>query len=453
MLFSSLLFLCFFFPAVMLLHRVLPARLRNLFLLLASVFFYAWGEIRYVPLIAALALSNWLLGMVMDHSRAGRRRFWLVIALGVDLGALCFYKYADFFLTAVGLRALSPHVSLPLGISFFSFQAMGYLIDVYAGRIKAEKSLTDYATFLLLFPQLIAGPIVNFVEIKEQLKVRTLSADDLETGMMLFIKGLAGKVLLANQLGILWARAGGAGFATLSSPAAWLCIAAFGLQIYFDFAGYSLMAIGMGRMLGFRFPANFDHPYATTSITMFWRHWHMTLSRWFRNYVYIPLGGNRRGTARGIFNMLVVWLLTGLWHGASWNFVLWGLYYFIFLTLERTVLKRWIGRRTFSRYLYTLLVVLLGWVLFAFEDLAMGLAYLERMFSLRMGPDVLYYLRNDFVLLLVSVLACIPPVVRRVTAALSHNAAVRCAAYGGLLILSVACLLGDSYNPFLYFRF
>ena len=213
------------------------------------------------------------------------------------------------------------------------------------------------------------------------------------------------------------------------------------------------MAIGMGRMLGFKFPTNFDHPYATASITMFWRHWHMTLSRWFRNYVYIPLGGNRRGTARGIFNMLVVWLLTGLWHGASWNFVLWGLYYFVFLTLERTVLKRWVDRRTFSRHLYTLLVVLLGWVLFAFEDLGEGFRYLQRMFSLQMGVDVLYYLRNDFVLLLLSVLACIPPVVRRITGALSGNAVLRCAVYAGLLILCVACLVGDTYNPFLYFRF
>ena len=260
-------------------------------------------------------------------------------------------------------------------------------------------------------------------------------------------------MLLANQLGILWDFAQGRGFALLSSPAAWLCIVAFGLQIYFDFAGYSLMAIGMGRMLGFTFPANFDHPYATTSITQFWRHWHMTLSRWFRNYVYIPLGGNRRGTARGIFNMLAVWLLTGLWHGASWNFVLWGLYYFIFLTLERTALKRWTGRRGALHYAYTLLVVLLGWVLFAFEDLRQGAAYLQTMFSLRFGVDVLYYLRNNFVVLTLSVLLCIPPIVRWAQRLVSKNCWVRCAVYGCLLLLCVASLLNDSYNPFLYFRF
>ena len=371
----------------------------------------------------------------------------------MDIGFLAYYKYAGFLLGIVGLQAIAPEVVLPLGISFYTFQTMGYIIDVYRRRIPAERNLLDYSTFVLLFPQLIAGPIVNYVDIAAELKRRTLTLENMEAGMKTFIKGLACKVLLANQLGLLWERAQGAGFAALSAPAAWLCIVAFGLQIYFDFAGYSLMAIGIGRIFGFKFPTNFNHPYAAVSITDFWRRWHMTLSGWFRNYVYIPLGGNRRGLARGIMNMFVVWALTGLWHGPSWNYVLWGVYFFIWLTLERTVLKTWLARAGGVRNVYALFVVLIGWVLFTFEDLEQGALYLQRMFSWNFSGDVLYFLRNNIILLILAVAACIPAAARRITRWMSCNRITASVTYGGLLLLSIACLIGDTYNPFIYFRF
>ena len=453
MLFSSLLYLCFFLPIVIVLHGVLPVRMRNGFLLLASVFFYAWGEISYVSLIAMTAVANWLFGLAMHKSEGGKRRLLLILALIMDIGLLAYYKYAGFLLGIVGLQAFAPQVVLPLGISFYTFQTMGYIIDVYRKKIPAERNLLDYSTFVLLFPQLIAGPIVNYVDIAVELKKRTLTAEHMEAGMKTFIKGLACKVLLANQLGLLWERAQGAGFDTLSAPAAWLCIIAFGLQIYFDFAGYSLMAIGIGKIFGFKFPMNFNHPYAAVSITDFWRRWHMTLSGWFRNYVYIPLGGNRKGVARGIVNMFVVWSLTGLWHGPSWNFVLWGVYFFVWLTLERTVLKNWLARAGGIRNVYALLVVLIGWVLFTFEDLGQGTEYLQRMFSLRFSVDVLYFLRNNIVLLVLAVAACIPPAARKITQWMSYSRITASITYGGLLLLSIACLIGDTYNPFIYFRF
>lgn len=453
MLFSSLLYLCFFLPIVIVLHGVLPVRMRNGFLLLASVFFYAWGEISYIPLIAVTAVANWLIGLAMRKSEGGKLRVLLILALVMDIGLLAYYKYAGFLLGMVGLRAFAPQVVLPLGISFYTFQTMGYIIDVYRKKIPAERNLLDYGTFVLLFPQLIAGPIVNYVDIAAELKKRALTAEDMEAGMKTFIKGLACKVLLANQLGLLWERAQGAGFDALSAPAAWLCMIAFGLQIYFDFAGYSLMAIGIGHIFGFKFPTNFNHPYAAVSITDFWRRWHMTLSGWFRSYVYIPLGGNRKGFARGIVNMFVVWTLTGLWHGPSWNFVLWGVYFFVWLTLERTVLKNWLARAGGLRNVYALLVVLIGWVLFTFEDLGQGVEYLRRMFSPRFSVDVLYFLRNNIVLLVVAAAACIPAAARGITRWMSYNRFTACAAYGGLLLLSIACLIGDTYNPFIYFRF
>lgn len=453
MLFSSLLFLCFFLPIVIILHSILPVKLRNTFLLLASVSFYAWGEISYFPLIVITASANWLMGLIISKTEGNIRRIMLINTLIMDIGLLAYYKYAGFLLGIVGMQEFDPQVVLPLGISFFMFQTMGYVIDVYRKRIEVEHNLLDYGTFLLLFPQLIAGPIVNYKDIAIELKHRTLNTEHMEEGMKIFIMGLASKVLLANQLGLLWQQAQGTRFTLLSAPAAWLCITAFGLQIYFDFAGYSLMAIGMGRILGFQFPKNFNHPYASVSITDFWHRWHMTLSGWFRDYVYIPLGGNRKGLMRGIINMFVVWALTGLWHGPSWNYVLWGIYFFIWLTLERTLLKRWIAGASVLCHIYTLIVVLIGWVLFTFEDLTQGMLYLQRMFSATFSNDVLYFLRNNMILLILAVCACIPPATRKITHWMSYNRITACISYGGIMLTCVACLIGDTYNPFIYFRF
>lgn len=451
MLFSSLSFLVWFLPAVVLVHLVLPARARNAMLLAASVFFYAWGEMAYVPLVLASMAINYALGLGCSASCAWLRHASLALSLLVNFGALAYFKYAAFFLETVGLGAWAPEVSLPLGISFYTFQTQAYVVDVWRKKVPAEKNPVDYGAFILLFPQLIAGPIVLYTDVRRELKARSLDARALETGMALFIAGLAAKVLLANPLGALWERM--RALEALSMPGAWLGVAGFGLQIYFDFAGYSLMAIGMGRMLGFRFPQNFDHPYAARSVREFWRRWHMTLSGWFRDYVYIPLGGSRRGTARTVWNLLLVWTLTGLWHGASWNFVLWGLWFFVFLVLERFALGGWLARHRAVGLAYTLVVVFLGWVLFAFESVADAAAYGARLFCFAGGTDWRYPLRDSAVLLLMAVLACMPPVAKRAWALLEAHAVLRAAVLALVLALCVAALVNAEYNPFLYFRF
>ncbi|MDR3050376.1 MAG: MBOAT family protein [Oscillospiraceae bacterium] len=449
MLFSSLPFLVLFLPAVLLLHLAAPRPIKNAVLLLASVLFYAWGEAAYAPLMLVSLVLNYAFGLACASPRRWVRGVGVGLSLAVNLGALAYFKYADFFLRAVGLAALAPRVALPLGISFYTFQIQAYVVDVRRGTVPAERNFVDYAAFALLFPQLIAGPIVLYGDVRAEIKRRGVAPADMERGMALFVAGLASKVLLANPLGGLWSAAGGGA----SSAALWLGIVAFGLQIYFDFAGYSLMALGMGAMLGFRFPQNFNHPYAAISVRDFWRRWHMTLSGWFRDYLYIPLGGSRGGALRTLRNLFIVWALTGLWHGAGWNFVAWGLWYFVFLALERFVWGARLARLPWLGRAYTLLVVLLGWVLFAHDSLGQAVIYLGGMFALRPGMDWVFPLRGGAVLLAVSALCCAPPVVRGAYNWLGRHAALRAAVMTGLLLLCVASLVNADYNPFLYFRF
>lgn len=451
MLFSSLLFLSCFLPVVLLAHLLLPKKLRNPFLLMASIVFYAWGEIRYVPLVLFSMALNYLLGRCAATGTQGKKRVFLILSLCFNLGALCYFKYADFLMQTLGLSAYAPHVALPLGISFYTFQTQAYVIDVYRGKVPPEQRFIDYATFILLFPQLIAGPIVLYTDISTELKKRQVDAASLEAGMGAFITGLAMKVLLANPLGGLWETLQGPAYP--NAPAAWLGILAFGLQIYYDFAGYSLMAIGMGRMLGFRFPQNFNLPYAARSIRDFWRRWHMTLGGWFREYLYIPLGGSRKGTARTILNLFIVWFLTGLWHGAGWNFVLWGLWFFVFLVLERYAIGGFLERHRIFSHAYALLVVLLGWVLFAFEDLSEGMAYLGRMLTFTPEKTFLFPLQGHAILLSIAVLCCVPPVIRTGQRLLARYAPLRVSALLLTLLLCIAGLVNADYNPFLYFRF
>lgn len=451
MLFSSLTFLVWFLPAVILLHAVMPKRARNAFLLAASVFFYAWGEIRYVPLVLLSMGLNCVFGLGAASGRRGLRNASLIGSILVNIGALVYFKYAAFFLTAVGLGRIAPAVVLPLGISFYTFQTQAYVIDVWRKKVPPEKNFVDYATFILLFPQLIAGPIVLYTDVRRELKQRSVDAAGLEAGMTTFIVGLSSKVLLANPLGALWDSV--QTLAGPSSVAAWLGIIAFGLQIYFDFAGYSLMAIGMGRMLGFRFPKNFDHPYASRSIREFWRRWHMTLGGWFREYVYIPLGGSRKGSGRTVVNLFIVWGLTGLWHGASWNFVAWGLWFFVFLVLERFAIGGWLDRHRRWGLVYTLAVVFVGWALFAHDSLGEAWTYVQRMFAFAPGGDWMFPLRGNAVLLGVAVVACVPGVMRRAGGWLEKHALVRAVVMLGALVLCIAGLVSADYNPFLYFRF
>lgn len=451
MLFSSLTFLIWFLPAVLAAHALLPARWRNAFLLCASVFFYAWGEIRYVPLVLASMALNYGFGIGAGAGSRARRRCWLVVSVLFNFGALVYFKYAAFFMEAVGLGAWAPVVTMPLGISFYTFQTQGYIVDVFRGKIKPERHPVRLMTFILLFPQLIAGPIVLYTDVRRELRYRPLVPERMEQGMRQFVTGLASKVLLANPLGALTAQV--TARAASSAPAMWLATLAGVLQLYFDFAGYSLMAIGIGSMLGFRFPRNFDFPLSARSMRAFWRRWHMTLGTWLRDYVYIPLGGSRGTRARTTLNLLAVWLFSGLWHGADYNHVLWGLWFFVCVALERTRYGAFVDAHPWYGLAYTQLAFLIAWPLFHYSVPADALGHFTRMFAGSWSTDVLYLLRDHAVLLLIAALCCIRPAARRVSAWGDRLPWLRVLAVLTVLALCVATLVNERYNPFIYFRF
>ena len=451
MLFSSLTFLLYFLPAVVLIHYFLPKRFQNGFLLVASLVFYAWGDIKRVPLFVGLLAADWGIGWLLGRAKgAAGRRALLAAGLACNFGALLFYKYSGFLLGAMGIDAgFTRDLTLPLGISFFTFQAAGYLIDVYRRKTEPERSPIAFGTFIFLFPQLIAGPIVRYSDLKDALHQRRRpDSRALDSGMALFAAGLAAKVLLANPLGQAYDsfRALGADMA-----GAWLSLAAYSLQLYFDFLGYSTMAVGMGRMLGFAFPRNFHHPYAAATVTDFWHRWHITLSGWFRDYVYIPLGGSRKGDGRTVLNLLIVWSLTGLWHGADWTFLLWGVWYFLLLTAEKFVVRDRLPRVVHR--ILTLLGVMLGWALFKSDHLPAFGEYLSQLFCFRVDASVLFWIREYAVLLLLAAACCVPRAVEGVKALCRRVPALRCAAAVVLMLLCLAALAGSTYNPFLYFRF
>ena len=483
MVFSSLTFLFRFLPFALLAYFAAPRSWRNGVLLVASLFFYAWGEPRYLPIMLLSIAVDFLAsnGIARFGDRPGMKRLFLGFSLAANLGLLAGFKYANFILEnlagIMGFAFIPLEITLPLGISFFTFQTMSYTIDVYRGTVMAEKNLIRFGAYVSLFPQLVAGPIVRYADIAEGLRTHRPDPQQISLGIRQFVQGLAAKVLLANPLGMLWEDVRQRGFAEASMPMAWLAILAFALQIYFDFSGYSRMAIGLGNLFGLTFPENFNHPYAARSITEFWRRWHMTLGQWFRSYVYIPLGGNRRGPLRQVVNLLVVWFLTGLWHGASWNFVLWGLWFGLLLALEKFVLSAWLERHAVGAHTYTLLVVLLGWVLFAIPSLPEVGVYLQRLFSFEIGTDAVYALRNHGVLLLLGLFLSLPlsawgQLLRRIgRGVISPEQQMRFhggqlttwgrqglwvgagMAHLGLFLLSVAYLVDAGFNPFLYFRF
>ncbi len=454
MLFSSLTFLLYFFPLVILLHYILPRKAQNPFLLLASLLFYAWGDAGQVPLFALLLMVNWGLGMALGKiEKPLARKLLLIGGMVCDFGALFFYKYIGFAMDILGIESASFSApGLPLGISFFIFQTAGYLIDVYRRQTQPEKNPIDFGAFLFLFPQLIAGPIVRYSDMRTQLhEKRRPNAQALESGIALFVAGLAAKVLLANPLGEAYNQ-----MQAISGDmlCAWGSLLAYTLQIYFDFMGYSVMAVGMGKMLGFHFPRNFNHPYAALSITDFWRRWHITLSIWFRDYVYFPLGGSRRGNARTVLNLLVVWSFTGLWHGADYNFLLWGLWYFVLLIAEKFLLKKWLPKvPALLRRAFTLLMVMLGWALFVSDGLEGFGAYLSSLFSFRSDASSLFYLREFAGIVVLGILFCVPKVVEGLKKLCRRYTLLRYMAVVGALILCLAALAKSSYNPFLYFRF
>ena len=466
MVFSGIPFLYYFLPATVLLYLAAPRKLKNAVLLLESLVFYAWGEQRLVLLFAATILLGWLLGLLIERFRGKVwSRVFLWLSVLTTLGLLGYFKYADFFIgslnSAFGLSLPLLRVALPIGISFYTFQLLSYTVDVYRGDVAAQKNIIDFAAYVAMFPQLIAGPIVRYSDIAGQLTQRTHSLDKIASGIRRFVMGLAKKVLIANVLGQLCTQ-----FRQTAQPSVlfhWLYAVAFMLQIYFDFSGYSDMAIGLGRLFGFDFPENFNYPYISKSITEFWRRWHMTLGSWFRDYVYIPLGGNRRGIGRQLFNILVVWMLTGLWHGAAWNFVLWGVFYALLLTAEKLGLKKVLDAHGALGHVYVLLAVLLGFVLFNADSLGQAAQDIAGMFAFGKLPlfsaEAVYYLRSYGVVLLLAVIGA-TSLPKRAIAALSGN---RVLSRGwnvlepllltGLLVVVTAYLVDGSFNPFLYFRF
>ena len=462
MVFSGLIFLFVFLPLVLLVTFALPAKFRNGFLFLANLIFYAWGEPIFVFIMIASVIINYGVGRAMEKFSG---KIKLIMALGIvaDLALLFFFKYAGFVREILtSLTGLTfghfPEIALPIGISFYTFQAVSYLIDVYRGTVKAERSFIDFGMYLSFFPQLIAGPIVRYEEMAADLKKRAVTLPMFGEGVRLFLIGLGKKVLIANEMGVLWET-----LRPLAATEGLLCayvgIIAYAFQIYFDFSGYSDMARGLGRMFGFRLPVNFNYPYSAVGVTDFWRRWHMTLTQWFRDYIYIPMGGNRCGIGRNIFNIFVIWALTGLWHGADYNFLLWGIYWFVLLTAEKFVLRKPLAKLPGAlKHLYTGFFILMGWVLFAITDMTEVGSYYQALFSLKngfCGGDSLSYIISYLPLLAVAFIAS-QRFGKNLWERLQNPKLKGVLEIGGLALLfflAVASLVNGSYNPFLYFRF
>lgn len=468
MLFSSIVFLFTFLPAVMILYYLLPVRFRNVILLLASLVFYAWGEPVYLFLMLLSILFNYFSGLDiarnLQDKRAAKRS--LVFNLIINLAVLGFFKYEGFVLDTLN-GILPVHISyhalpLPIGISFYTFQILSYIIDVYRGNVKVQTNLPNFALYVTMFPQLIAGPIVQYADVDEQLASREVSWTKFGEGSMYFIRGLAKKVLLANTSGMIFTEVSGLAKGNIAVVTAWLGAFAYMFQIYFDFSGYSDMAIGLGKMFGFEFNMNFNYPYVSKSITEFWRRWHISLSSWFRDYVYIPLGGNRVSKIKHIRNLLIVWFLTGLWHGAAWNFVAWGLYYGVILIIEKYLLSPVLDRLPdVVRHIYSIVLVVIGWVLFFSSSFGQAADYIRVMFGAGAhgfaDRESMYLLTSNLILWLILIFGSTPLVHFRYEHMLRskkwNTTIINSVVYAALFIVCIAYLVTETYNPFLYFRF
>lgn len=468
MLFSSIVFLFTFLPAVLILYYLLPVRFRNVILLLASLVFYAWGEPVYLFLMLLSILFNYFSGLDiarnLQDKRAAKRS--LVFNLIINLAVLGFFKYEGFVLDTLN-GILPVHISyhalpLPIGISFYTFQILSYIIDVYRGNVKVQTNLPNFALYVTMFPQLIAGPIVQYADVDEQLASREVSWTKFGEGSMYFIRGLAKKVLLANTSGMIFTEVSGLAKGNIAVMTAWLGAFAYMFQIYFDFSGYSDMAIGLGKMFGFEFNMNFNYPYVSKSITEFWRRWHISLSSWFRDYVYIPLGGNRVSKIKHIRNLLIVWFLTGLWHGAAWNFVAWGLYYGVILIIEKYLLSSVLDRLPdVVRHIYSIVLVVIGWVLFFSSSFGQAADYIRVMFGAGAhgfaDRESMYLLTSNLILWLILIFGSTPLVHFRYEHMLRskkwNTTIINSVVYAALFIVCIAYLVTETYNPFLYFRF
>ena len=459
MVFSSIVFLFRFLPIVLLFYYLIPNKCKNFSLLFVSLIFYSWGEPKYFIIMIASIVVDYVASLIIESNRDKKIvcNIALIISVMFNLGMLFFFKYYDFFIANInavfGLDISLLRLVLPLGISFYTFQTMSYTIDVYRGKVKAERNIINFGTFVTLFPQLIAGPIVKYTDINVELQERKINYSGIQDGIETFVMGLGRKVLIANSAGMLWTEVQTLGFNNISTPLAWLGIIAYAFQIYFDFSGYSLMAIGLGKMLGFNFPQNFNDPYISRSATEFWRRWHMTLGSWFREYVYIPLGGNRVKPVRMYFNIFFIWFLTGFWHGADYNFMLWGLFYAVLLVIEKSGFIKFLDKHRAFSHIYLLFMTLIGWALFSITDLnQLGIFY-NKLFVFTGGTDFIYYLKNYAVILIVAGILS-TPLVRNFYDKVSKEVMwIRISIIAIILIVSVAYLVDATYNPFLYFRF
>ena len=468
MVFSSILFLFYYLPFVLIIYFISPRKYRNLVLFLSSLLFYSWGEPRYIWIMLFSTVVDYTCGkrvhFYKNKNRISKAKLWLGLSIFTNLGLLAFFKYSDFLIANVNnlFNTTIPLLgfALPIGISFYTFQTMSYTIDVFRGETKVQNSIISFGTYVTLFPQLIAGPIVRYQTVADEIDNRVETFDLFGEGVKRFILGMGKKVLLANSIGQIWLNISAGDISTLPTLTAWIGILAFAFQIYFDFSGYSDMAIGLGKMFGFNFLENFNYPYMSRSITEFWRRWHISLGTWFKEYLYIPLGGNRVSKWMNIGNILIVWMLTGIWHGASWNSALWGLYFGVILIIEKFVLKEYLEKLpSFFRRLYTLSLILISWVIFAFDSFSDGFDYIKVLFNSNGGGlyngNSLYLLYTNIILFIVLVLGStnIPKRLWEKVNLKFKGLIIENIYLLFILILSIAYLVDQSYNPFLYFRF
>lgn len=469
MLFSSITFLFLFLPVVLAVYYIVPYKAKNIILLVASLFFYAWGEPVYVILMILSIIFNYFCGRdIKEHEDDPRKaKTGVIFALAGNLLILGFFKYYGFLIET--LNAILPtdipyrELALPVGISFYTFQAISYILDVYWKKAEPQKNILYFALYISMFPQLIAGPIVRYADIEEQLRRRKMSASKIGLGSMYFIMGLAKKVILANTAGAVFEEISAMPTGSLSILTAWLGAFSYAFQIYFDFSGYSDMALGLGRMFGFEFKKNFDYPYISKSVTEFWRRWHISLSTWFREYVYIPLGGNRCSVSRNIFNLMIVWTLTGMWHGAAWNFIAWGVYYGVVLVMEKYIWGTTVDRLPgAAQHIYTGIIVLVGWVFFFSPSLGYAMRYLLAMIGGGAGivdSTGAFLLFSHWLLYLLAVIGSSALGLNLIKALIRLpgnryiQLTVAAVIYIGIFLISVAFLVTDTFNPFLYFRF
>lgn len=463
MVFSSITFLYFFLPAVLLIYYISPKKMKNIVLLLSGLFFYAWGEPIYVVIMIFSSFIDYAAGLIIDKydDNQKKRTMALLVSLIINLGLLGVFKYSGFIAGIFGMEV--KQLPLPIGISFYTFQSMSYTIDMYMRKIKVQKSFLNFATYVSLFPQIVAGPIVRYEDVQNEINSRKTNVFLLGEGVGIFIRGLSKKVLLANNIGLLWTEIKGMEYSELSAATAWIGILAFTFQIYYDFSGYSDMAVGLGKMLGFNFPENFDHPYISRSISEFWRRWHITLGSWFKSYVYIPLGGNRFGKLKTLRNTLIVWGLTGLWHGASWNFIIWGLYFGFFIIIEKILIGKKLEKLpSWLSVFYTFFIVVIGWVLFDTADLSSAGEFYKAMFggNGKIFDGLAFYELKNYALIFILCIIGSGNIIKHLYEKIKLNFSASKVLINAMpiiqavmMLICTAFLVDASYNPFLYFRF